>query len=42
MTIGRSLNRVPATLLTESLPFDPANPRAALAELPHSAAVFAL
>jgi hypothetical protein len=28
--------------LTESLPFDPANPRAALAELPHSAAVFAL
>jgi excinuclease ABC subunit C len=28
--------------LTESLPFDPANPRAALAELPHSAAIFAL
>jgi excinuclease UvrABC nuclease subunit len=28
--------------LTESLPFDPANPRAALIELPHAAAVFAL
>ena len=28
--------------LPESLPFDPANPRAALAQLPHSAAVFAL
>jgi excinuclease ABC subunit C len=28
--------------LTESLPFDPADPRAALAQLPHSAAVFAL
>jgi excinuclease ABC subunit C len=28
--------------LTQSLPFDPVNPRAALAELPHSAAVFAL
>jgi excinuclease ABC subunit C len=28
--------------LTELLPFDPANPRAALTELPHAAAVFAL
>jgi excinuclease ABC subunit C len=33
---------VPGETLTESLPFDPANPRAALTELPHSAAVFAL
>jgi excinuclease ABC subunit C len=33
---------VPGDALTQSLAFDPANPRAALAELPHAAAVFAL
>ncbi len=33
---------MPGDALTQSLPFDPANPRAALAELPHAAAVFAL
>jgi hypothetical protein len=33
---------VPGDALTQSLPFDPANPRAALAELPQSDAVFAL
>jgi len=33
---------VPGDALTHSLPFDPANPKAALAELPHAAAVFAL
>ena len=33
---------MPGDALTQSLPFDPANPKAALAELPHAAAVFAL
>jgi hypothetical protein len=33
---------VPGDALTQSLPFDPADARAALAELPQSAAVFAL
>jgi excinuclease ABC subunit C len=33
---------VPGDALTQSLAFDPANPRAALGELPHAAAVFAL
>jgi hypothetical protein len=33
---------VPGDALTQSQPFDPANPRAALNELPHAAAVFAL
>jgi excinuclease ABC subunit C len=33
---------VPGDALTQSLPFDPANAKAALAELPHAAAVFAL
>jgi excinuclease ABC subunit C len=33
---------VPGDALTQSLAFDPANPRAALSELPHAAAVFAL
>ncbi|HEY1904279.1 MAG TPA: excinuclease ABC subunit C [Terracidiphilus sp.] len=33
---------MPGDALTQSLPFDPANARAALAELPHAAAVFAL
>jgi excinuclease UvrABC nuclease subunit len=33
---------VPGDALTQSLPFAPANPKAALAELPHAAAVFAL
>jgi hypothetical protein len=33
---------VPGDALTQSLPFDPANPKAALADLPHAAAVFAL
>ena len=33
---------MPGDALTQSLPFDPANPRAALTELPHAAAVFAL
>ena len=33
---------MPGDALTQSLPFDPANPRAALTELPHTAAVFAL
>jgi excinuclease UvrABC nuclease subunit len=33
---------VPGDALNQSLPFDPADPKAALAELPHAAAVFAL
>jgi len=33
---------VPVDALTQSLPFDPANAKAALAQLPHAAAVFAL
>jgi excinuclease ABC subunit C len=33
---------LPGDALTQSIAFDPANPRAALGELPHSAAVFAL
>jgi excinuclease ABC subunit C len=33
---------VPSDALIESLPFDPADPKAALAQLPQSAAVFAL
>jgi len=33
---------VPGDALTQSLPFDPANPKAALTELPHAAAIFAL
>ena len=33
---------VPIESLSQSLPFDPANPRAALTELPQTAAVFAL
>jgi hypothetical protein len=33
---------VPAKRCTQSLPFDPADPKAALAQLPHAAAVFAL
>jgi hypothetical protein len=36
------LNPVPGDALTQSLAFDPADPRAALGELPHAAAVFAL
>jgi excinuclease UvrABC nuclease subunit len=33
---------VPGDALTQSLPFDPADPKAALAQLPHADAVFAL
>src|SRR5580658_8223470 len=33
---------MPGELVHQSLPFDPADPKAALSQLPHAAAVFAL